>query len=344
MHIKNAWYVAAMSSEVSDKPLGRTICNSPLVFWRNKAGEVKAVEDFCPHRGAALSLGYVEEGELVCGYHGLRMGEEGKTTSMPKQRTDRFPCVKPSSTIERYGFIWVWAGDAQSADPDLMPVFEWGESDDWAYGGGLYHIKCDYRLMIDNLMDLTHETYVHSTSIGQKEIDEAPVKTRMNGDQVITERYMTDIKAPPFWQMAMGFQGLDPEADVDRWQICRFNAPSHIMIDVGVALAGKGGFEAPAEVRAGSVVVDFLTPESDGTMWYFWGMARNFQPQDSELTDKIREGQGGIFAEDLEVLEAQQRNLDIYPDRQLLKLDIDAGGVAARRLIDKLIKAETEAA
>jgi len=79
-------------------------------------------------------------------------------------------------------------------------------------------------------------------------------------------------------------------------------------------------------------------------MWYFWGMARNFQPQDSELTDKICEGQGGIFAEDLEVLEAQQRNLDIYPDRQLLKLDIDAGGVAARRLIDKLIKAETEAA
>lgn len=345
MHIRNAWYVAAMSDEIgSDKPLGRTICNSPLVFWRNQRGEVHAVEDFCPHRGAALSIGYVEQGELVCGYHGLRMGEDGKTKSMPKQRTERFPCVKRTAVLERYGFVWVWAGEAESADPELMPEFEWAQSDDWAYGGGLYHIKCDYRLMIDNLMDLTHETYVHSTSIGQKEIDEAPVRTRMNGDQVITERYMTDIKAPPFWQMAMGFQGLDPEADVDRWQICRFNAPSHIMIDVGVALAGNGGFEAPAEVRAGSVVVDFLTPETDGTMWYFWGMARNFQPQDTELTDKIREGQGGIFSEDLEVLEAQQRNLDLYPDRQLLKLDIDAGGVAARRMIDKLIKAETEAA
>lgn len=344
MHIKNAWYVAAMSDEVTDKPLGRTICNSPLVFWRNAEGVVKAVEDFCPHRGAALSLGYVEEGELVCGYHGLRMGEDGKTKSMPKQRTDRFPCVKRSAVIERYGFVWIWAGDTEAADESLMPQFEWGESDDWTYGGGLYHIKCDYRLMIDNLMDLTHETYVHSTSIGQKEIDEAPVRTRMNGDQVVTERYMTDIKAPPFWQMAMGFQGLDPAADVDRWQICRFNAPSHIMIDVGVALAGNGGFEAPAEVRAGSVVVDFLTPETDGTMWYFWGMARNFQPTDAELTNKIREGQGAIFSEDLEVLEAQQANLERYPDRQLLKLDIDAGGVAARRLIEKLIKAESEAA
>ena len=170
------------------------------------------------------------------------------------------------------------------------------------------------------------------------------MRTRMNGDQVVTERYMNDIKAPPFWRMAMESQGLDPDADVDRWQICRFNTPSHIMIDVGVALAGNGGFEAPAEKRAGSVVVDFITPETDETMHYFWGMARNFQAQDAELTDKIREGQGGIFAEDLEVLEAQQRNLSRYPDRDLLKLDIDAGGVQARRLIDRAIKAEQESA
>ncbi len=55
-------------------------------------------------------------------------------------------------------------------------------------------------------------------------------------------------------------------------------------------------------------------------------------------------GQGGIFAEDLEVLEAQQRNLSRYPYRDLLKLDIDAGGVQARRLIDRAIKAEQESA
>jgi vanillate O-demethylase monooxygenase subunit len=91
-------------------------------------------------------------------------------------------------------------------------------------------------------------------------------------------------------------------------------------------------------------VVDFITPETDNTMHYFWGMARNFQPEDVQLTDKIREGQGGIFTEDLEVLEAQQMNLDRYPDRDLLKLDIDAGGVQARRMIERAIKAEQESA
>lgn len=344
MHIQNAWYVAAMSSEVTDKPLGRTICNHNLVMYRGKSDAIACIEDFCPHRGAAMSLGYVEEGELVCGYHGLRMGPNGQTISMPKQRTDRFPCTRSFPVIEKYGFIWVWPGDKAKADESKLPRFHWAENDGWAYGGGLFHIKCDYRLMIDNLMDLTHETYVHSTSIGQKEIDEAPVKTRMEGDQVITERYMPEVKAPPFWQMAMEFQGLDPNAIVDRWQICRFNTPSHIMIDVGVALAGNGGIDAPLEKRASSVVVDFITPETDNTMHYFWGMARNFQPEDAALTDKIREGQGGIFTEDLEVLEAQQNNLDRYPDRDLLKLDIDAGGVQARRMIERAIKAEQESA
>jgi vanillate O-demethylase monooxygenase subunit len=69
-------------------------------------------------------------------------------------------------------------------------------------------------------------------------------------------------------------------------------------------------------------------------------MARRFKPEDEELTKKIREGQGVIFSEDLEMLESQQRNLLNNPQRKLLKLDIDAGGVHSRRIIKKLIKAE----
>jgi vanillate O-demethylase monooxygenase subunit len=51
------------------------------------------------------------------------------------------------------------------------------------------------------------------------------------------------------------------------------------MIEVGVALAGQGGHDAPAEAKVYSIVVDFITPETDTSMWYFWGMARNFRPR-----------------------------------------------------------------
>jgi vanillate O-demethylase monooxygenase subunit len=107
-----------------------------------------------------------------------------------------------------------------------------------------------------------------------------------------------------------------------------------------VAHAGKGGYHADPKDKVSSIVVDFITPETETTMWYFWGMARNFNPRDTNLTAQIREGQAKVFAEDTEVLEAQQRNLSLHPDRRLLMLNIDAGGVQSRRIIDKMIAAE----
>ena len=342
--LKNTWYVAAASHEVTDAPLGRKICNERLVFFRDQNQAIAVLEDFCPHRGAPLSLGRVCEGKLVCGYHGLEMGCDGKTVAMPGQRVRGFPAIRRFPAVERYGFIWVWPGDADLANADAIPHQAWAEHPEWAYGGGHYHIQCDYRLMIDNLMDLTHETYVHASSIGQKEIDETPCKTTVEGQQVVTSRFINNIEAPPFWRMALRGNGLADDVPVDRWQICRFTPPSHVMIEVGVAHAGHGGYDAPPEHKVSSIVVDFITPETDTSIHYFWGMARHFQPQNAELTDSIRAGQGKIFSEDLEILERQQRNLLEHPERALLMLNIDAGGVQSRKIIDTLIASEKAAA
>ena len=343
MILLNAWYVACTPQEIDDKPLGRTICNQKLVFYRGADGQVTALDDWCPHRGAPLSLGRVVEGRLVCGYHGLVMGCDGKTVSMPGQRVRGFPPVRRYPAVERHGFVWVWPGDAALADPALIPECPWANHPEWAYGGGLYHIAADYRLMVDNLMDLTHETYVHATSIGQPEIDESPCTTQVEGGEVVTSRFMNDIAAPPFWRMALRANGLPDDQKVDRWQICRFSLPSHVMIEVGVALAGRGGYQADKRDKVYSIVVDFITPESDTSMWYFWGMARNFRPDDRSLTAQIRDGQGKIFAEDLEMLERQQANLSRWPERVLLKLNIDAGGVQARRMIEQAVAREQQA-
>ncbi len=340
MFPRNTWYVACTPDEIDEKPLGRQICGEHIVFYRGADGQVAALEDFCPHRGARLSLGSVCEGQLVCGYHGLVMGCDGKTVSMPGQRVGGFPKIRSFPVVERYGFIWVWTGDAALADPACIHHLPWADNPEWAYGGGLYHVACDYRLMVDNLMDLTHETYVHSTSIGQKEIDETPVSTKVEGDQVVTRRTMEGVMAPPFWRANLRGNHLPDDQPVDRWQVCRFTPPGHIMIEVGVALAGQGGIDAPADQKVYSIVVDFLTPETDTSMWYFWGMARNFNVKDKALTAQIRDGQAKVFAEDTAVLEAQQRNLSLHPDRRLMMLNIDAGGVQSRKLLDKMVAAE----
>jgi vanillate O-demethylase monooxygenase subunit len=267
-----------------------------MVLYRGATGAPTALEDFCPHRGAPLSLGFLKDGALVCGYHGLIMGCEGQVSSMPGQRTERFPAIRAFPTLERFGFVWVWPGNPLLAVPAALPNLPWADDPDWVYAGGLYHVACDYRLMIDNLMDLTHETYVHGSSIGQKEIDTAPVETTAGPNGVVTRRVMDGVRAPPFWRMALVGAGLDPDAPVDRWQVCHFTLPSSVMIDVGVALAGMGGQNAPDAVKASSIVVDFMTPETETSHWYFWGMARKFAVDDHALTESIRQGQAGAPA------------------------------------------------
>ncbi len=344
MHLLNAWYVACSSDEVASgadaAPFGRRVCGHSMVFYRRSDDIVACVEDFCPHRGAPLSLGRVREGNLVCGYHGLVMGSDGHCIAMPGVRAPRLSPIRAFPVVERHGFVWVWPGDARAADAAALPALPWAGRPDWAYGGGLYHVRCDYRLMIDNLMDLTHETYVHANSIGQPEIEQAPVTTEVRGDHVVTSRFMDHVMAPPFWRTALRGNGLADDVPVDRWQICHFDAPSHVMIEVGVAHAGRGGYRADAAHKVSSVVVDFITPETDTSIWYFWGMARNFNVTDVALTDAIREGQRRIFAEDLAMLERQQQNLSAWPDRRLATLAIDAGGMQARRVIERLVAAE----
>jgi vanillate monooxygenase len=343
----NTWYVACTPDEVAATPhgaLGRQICGQRLVFYRGPEGRLTALEDFCPHRGAPLSLGRVCDGKLVCGYHGLEMGCDGKTVAMPGQRVRGFPSIRAYPVQERFGFVWVWPGDPALADAARIPAPVWADNPEWAYGGGLFHIGCDYRLMIDNLMDLTHETYVHADSIGQREIDEAPCTTQVNGDEVVTSRFMTGVQAPPFWQMALRMNGLPTDQAVDRWQICHFTPPSHVAIEVGVALAGHGGHQAPPDKKASAMVVDFITPETATSIHYFWGMARHFKPLDNSLTVQIREGQGRIFAQDRDMLEQQQRNLLAHPLRKLLMLNIDSGGVQSRRVIERLLEQERAAA
>jgi len=78
-----------------------------------------------------------------------------------------------------------------------------------------------------------------------------------------------------------------------------------------------------------------MTPETETTTWYHWGMARNFQTDDRGLTSRIRDGQAAVFAEDLDILESQQQNILRHTDRDLLSLKIDAGGVHARRIIER---------
>ena len=162
----NAWYPAAWGHEIGQALFARKICDTDLVFYRRQDGAAVALEDACWHRLLPLSLGKLRGDQVMCGYHGLVFNSAGRCTFMPAQKT-----INPSAGVrslpvaEKHRLIWIWPGDPALADPARVPDFHWNDGTDWVGEGGVFaSLQCDWRLVVDNLMDLTHETYVHSDS------------------------------------------------------------------------------------------------------------------------------------------------------------------------------------
>ncbi|MFD1612290.1 Rieske 2Fe-2S domain-containing protein [Sphingomonas tabacisoli] len=334
--VANAWYVAGWDHEVDQAPLARTICGVPMMFYRNLDRSVVAMRDACPHRLLPLSLGIREGDSIRCRYHGLKLGADGFAEEMPLKGdpVNRRICVETFAVAEKHRFVWVWVGERAIADPALIPDLWPCSATGWAFEGGYNHVRADYRLMIDNLMDLTHETHVHAGSIGQAELMEVPIDTRVEGDRVLVSRWMPNVDAPPFWRGALKKPGA-----VDRWQICEFILPSSVIIDVGVAPVGAGATIEEHDQGVRGFVIDSMTPESETSMHYFWGMARNFDLADTGFGKRFKRAQGGVFAEDIVILEAQQRSIEANPDLKLQSYNIDQGGVRARQIIARAIRA-----
>ena len=331
MFLRNHWYAVAWDHEIKRSPFGRTICGEPIVLYRQTNGALCAFEDCCPHRLLPLSKGFLNDDGLVCKYHGLRFDSRGQCIWMPGQEgIHKDAKVRTYPVAEKHRFVCVWIGDSALADEKKIPDLSWCSDPAWVFEGSTYHVKCNYQLLVDNLMDLSHETFVHPSSIGQHEILEAPIKVASDEKSVQVTRWMYNIDPPPFWAA-----NLKSYEKCDRWQICNFTLPANVMIDVGVARAGTGAPEGNRSQGVTGIVVNLMTPETDTSTWYHWGMARNFQTDDRGLTFRIRDGQAAVFTEDTEILESQQENILRRPDRQLLNLKIDAGGVHARRIIER---------
>lgn len=343
--VTNAWYAIGWETDIGRALKPFTVCGMPMVAFRRFDRSVAVLQDACWHRGLPLSMGRLAGDEVECTYHGLRFTPEGRCTFVPGQ--DVIPasaCVRAFPVVERHRLVWVWPGDPALADPALVPDLHWADDPQWSCQGNSMEIACDYRLLLDNLMDLTHETYVHHSSIGHAAILDAPFEVAQDDNGVTLTRWMTGIKAPPFLDMQLRLaHGLPEGTEVDRWQIIRFEAPSTVEIDVGVAPTGTGARAGDRSRGISGRVLNAITPSTAGSCYYHFGFARSFLLESRELDAEIRAGVTRIFGEDKAILEAQQRALDLNPDLRLRDLAIDGGSVRVRRMIDRRLKMDQPA-
>ena len=160
------WYVVAKSGEVPQgavravKALGRD-----LVVWRGADGKVRCLEDRCPHRGARISLGQVSDSDLACRYHGVTLDGEGRIVRVPaigncglegRKTNDAYAVTEAADGI----FVWFPAPGQTEPAPLALPHEL--TSPDWANFLTTSPWNCNYRYVLDNLVDPMHGIYLHN--------------------------------------------------------------------------------------------------------------------------------------------------------------------------------------
>ena len=328
MFLRNSWYVAAWDREVTRALLPRTFLNEPVVLYRKEDGTPVALEDRCCHRHLPLSKGRLESDKLRCGYHGLLFDSSGTCVEIPGQ--ERIPPqarVRAYPLKEKYGWIWIWMGEPSKADAALIPNWWWTEHPEWAVSKpDPIHVHCNYQLISDNVLDVTHLAYVHASSIGASSITEFPATTEREERLVRLTRWIIDRPPPPLYRDAGRFKG-----NVDRWQIVE-HAPPCFSVNFAGCKDATG--------RIDLMALSAPTPESERSTHYFFGFVRNFGLNDPDIERVFAVDFVKVFNEDIPILEAQQRMLELAPGAPTIDIAVDAAPLAARRLLDTLLAAE----
>jgi len=336
MFLKNHWYVAALSGEVGREPLGRILLNEPIVLYRTEKGEAVALEDRCSHRRYPLHKGKLIGDELQCGYHGLVFDCRGNCVKVPGQpQVPAAARIRSYPLVERWGWVWIWMGDAARANETPLTDFHWLDDPEWGAKSERLYIKSDYRLILDNLLDLSHLTFVHPGTIGSAaNVEKARVQNELAEKSATVTRWLINIEPPPTYVRA-GFKG-----NIDRWQIVSFEPPAFVNLYAGAVDTGTGAPEGNRRGGVGLRNLNAITPETPTTSHYFWAIAQDRAPQDVAATESMFGEIHRTFMEDWEVLETQQRWNELTAGSPTVNIQSDAGPIHARRIIERMLAEE----
>lgn len=337
--LRNTWYMAAWSDEIPDGELfNRTILGESILLYRQEDSTIAAISNRCPHRFAPLSMGKLCGNAVQCPYHGLQFDSAGTCVHNP-HGDGKIPAaarVKAYPVEARHLAIWVWMGDAEQADPSLIPDYSFlADAKPTARNTGYLYSTCNYQLLCDNIMDLSHVDFLHPTTLGGGALSRVGAQvSELDQNRV---RILWEAKneiAPPAFAVHMP----DPSAPADVWSEVIWSAPSLMHLSAGVTQPG-----APHSEGVSSSNLHIMTPESDHTTHYFFANTRSFLQEDADFNSFIDKILVGVFAEeDKPMVEGQQELMgtaEFWSLKPLL-LPGDAGAIRARRIMDRLIAQE----
>lgn len=345
MFPKNAWYCAGWDHDfnmIANRLVPREIAGELVMLYRKADGQMVAMEDRCPHRQAALSLGTKEGDGIRCGYHGMLFGPDGKCREIPGQtKIPERATVRIYPVVEKDGWVWVWMGDATKVDPALIPFAVGPHEPGWVLKTDYMPVNTNYRLEIANLMDLSHLTWIHKATLGGTDAyTNAKVKSTVLERGVRNEFVVRGLPLPAF------AQHLFPKGmliDIDYHVTCTIPCTWVLHFrayTAGTATEGPPNGQLILDTWSGQAV----TPRNEDWVDYYFSWGTSVETTIRGLPETLIEGARLAFLEDKAVLEAQWKRMKNNPGGNRISIANDAAGNKTLAVLDKILAAEAAAA
>ncbi|WP_275259491.1 aromatic ring-hydroxylating oxygenase subunit alpha [Paenibacillus pinistramenti] len=313
------WYPVALASDVQDKPLGVKLLDVKLVCYRSGDQAVVA-RDLCFHRGAPLSKGWVENGEIVCPYHGFRYNCEGKCTAVPAHPGAKIsPKLKLFTypAVERYGLIWTCLSpETEAGEPQIPPFPHWEDPDYMQVLPPNFDIAGSAGRQMEGFLDVSHFAYVHTETFGDRSNTEVPqYAVAREGESLHVEYWSTvsNYGKSQLHEAPEGFQWLR-----------EFRVFPPFAASLTVYFPGEGRLN----------ILNCASPVSAKYTRLFSPICRNFDTDTP--VQEIIDFNLKVFSEDREMVEAQtpeELPLDLLAEAHI---PADRTSIAYRQLLTEL--------
>jgi vanillate O-demethylase monooxygenase subunit len=316
--LARCWYPIAHCAEVGAAPHKAMLLDETLVAYRVH-GELVVARDLCPHRGVPLSMGTHDEDGIVCAYHGLRYGAEGRCNLIPSAPAQRIPAKLKLTTypaVERYGLIWTCLRPTPGAAPDLPAMPHWDEPDFQHIICPTFEVNGFAGRQVEGFVDVAHFAYIHTATFADPEKREVASYATVETPQGFYADYRSRIGNYP-----IGVDGRAPAG---------FEWLRHF--EVHLPFTATLTIHFPEDGRL--VIMNAASPVSARKTRLFAPIARNFDkhlPIEEAHAFNLR-----IFEEDRRIVESQR------PERLPLDLSFemhipaDASSIAYRRGLKRM--------
>jgi vanillate O-demethylase monooxygenase subunit len=309
------WYPVARCVDIGDKPVAATLLDVDLVLYR-MAGGFRVARDQCPHRGVPLSMGWVENEQLICPYHGLHFAADGRCTKIPAQpnvappekfRLAQFPA------IERYGLLWTCLMPDEGAEPAIPAFPNWDAAGYQPILPPPVDIDAAPGRQIEGFVDVAHFAWVHHEAFADRTRPEVPAYTTEAIPAGIRMEYWSTVSNYP-----KALQHLEPEGF--RWLR---------VFEIYPPFAASLTVHFPGDDRLN--ILNLASPVSARKTRLFVPITRNFDVTGS--LEDVYAFNAQIFAEDQALVERQMPKDLPLDNSEEIHFAADRMGMGYRRLL-----------